>query len=173
MKKLISLSLATALLIVGTISAQEKSAPAPKDKGWWVGGQVGYWHNDGENTYVITPEVGYDFNSRWAIGTSIGCAGLDDLVAFEFAPYARWKYYHTGRMTLFLDGGVGIACGDLNGFRVGFQPGLSIRVSDHFSFLAHVGFLGYCNEYYNGGEGNGFGLKFSSSDLKFGFFYTF
>ena len=174
MKKLLALSLAAAMLLAaGTVSAQEKTAPAPKDKGWWVGGQIGYWYDAGENTYEIAPEPGYDFNSRWAVGASVGFAGLDDVIVFELAPYARWKYYTTGRLTLFLDGGLSVACGDMTGFRIGFQPGLSIRINDRFRFLAHAGFLGYCNEFYNGGWGDGFGLKFTSSDLKFGFYYTF
>lgn len=174
MKKLLTLSLAAVLLLTaGTAAAQEKTAPAPKDKGWWIGGQIGYWYNDGENTYAIAPEVGYDFNNRWAIGTSIGFAGADDAIVFELAPYARWKYYTTGRLTLFLDGGLGVVCGDMSGFQIGFQPGLSIKINDRFKFLAHAGFLGYCNEFYNGGWGDGFGLRFSSSDLKFGFYYMF
>lgn len=174
MKKLFALLLAAAMLSAAdTASAQEKKTVIPEDKGWWIGGQIGYWYNDGESTYAITPEIDYDFNNRWAIGASVGLVGLDDMMAFELAPYARWKFYRTGRLTLFLDGGFGAVFGDITGFKIGFQPGLAVKINKHFSFLTHVGFLGYCNEFYNNGAGDGFGLRFSSSDLKFGFYYTF
>ncbi len=94
---------------------------------------------------------------------------------FLFAPYARWKYCNTGRVSLFLDGGLGLAGGDMDGVKVGIQPGLAVRVSKHVRFQAHLGFLGYCSNYFNDGvdDSDGFGLRFSSSDLKFGFYYTF
>jgi len=174
MKRFFALALAAMMLsAAGSASAQEKKTVDAADKGWWIGGQISYWYNDGVNTYAITPEVGYDFNNRWAIGASVGLVGLDDIRVFEFAPYARWKFYRTGCLTLFLDGGIGAVFGDMEGFKVGFQPGLSVKINKHFSFLTHIGFLGYCNEFYNGGEGDGFGLRFSSSDLKIGFYYTF
>ena len=175
MKKLYLLGIAASLLLATTATAQEKETKAadPEYKGWWIGGQIGYWNNDGENTYVITPEFGYDFNQNWAMGISVGLVGSDDAAAFEFAPYARWKFYRTGRLSLFLDGGFGAVFGDLSGFKIGFQPGLSVKINKHFSFLTHIGFLGYCNEFYNGGEGDGFGFRCSSSDLKLGFYYTF
>ena len=189
MKKLLALSLAAAMLLAaGTVSAQEKPAPAPKDKGWWVGGELGFWHtnedNLGTNSFVLSAETGYDFNKRWAIGVGIGyaVAGTTDefgdsvnLNMFIFNPYARWKYCNVGRLSLFLDGGIGVAGGDMDGVKVGIQPGVAVRVSDRVRFQAHLGFLGYCTNYFNDGveDSNGFGFKLSSSDLKFGFYYTF
>ncbi len=175
MKKSLFLLLAATMLCVvsGAAAQEQKKVVDPADKGWWIGGEIGYWNDEGENTFAIAPEFGYDFNSRWAIGTSVGLVDWEDAVAFEFAPYARWKFYNIGRLTLFLDGGAAVACGDMTGFRIGLQPGLSLRITDHFRFLTRMGFLGYCNEFYNSWEGSGFGLKFSASDLKFGFYYTF
>lgn len=189
MKRLIALLLvATALLAAGTTSAQEKKTVAPEDKGWWIGGEAGFWHNteDGlsTNSFALSPEVGYDFNKRWAVGVGIGYAlvsaetgfgGVERANIFIFNPYARWKYYNTGRVALFLDGGLGVAGGDMDGVKIGIQPGLAVRVGKHVRLQAHFGFLGYCSNYFNDAvdESDGFGLKFSSSDLKFGFYYTF
>ena len=174
MKKLsILLLLSFILLTASTASGQQKSDSSPTDKGWWIGGQIGYWYDDGENTFTLEPEIGYDFNSRWAAGTSFGVALVDDLTVYAIAPYARWKYCSTNRLTLFLDGGLAVAGGDMTGFKIGLQPGLSIKINNHFRLLTSVGFLGYCNEFYNGGSGDGFGVRLSSSDLKFGFHYTF
>ncbi len=189
MKKLLALTFAAAMLLAtGTVSAQEKTAPTPKDKGWWVGGEIGFWHtnadNLGTNTFAFAPEAGYDFNKRWALGVGIGYAWVSSELIngesikaniFIFNPYARWKYYNPGRVSLFLDGGVGMAGGDMDGFKIGIQPGIAVRLNKHVRFQAHLGFLGYCTNYFNDAidDSNGFGFMLSSSDLKFGFYYTF
>jgi len=67
MKKLFMLALvATMLPAANAASAQEKKTVAAENKGWRLGGQLGYWNNEGENRYVIAPEFGYDFNNHWA-----------------------------------------------------------------------------------------------------------
>lgn len=189
MKKLFALLLAAAMLSAAdTTFAQEKKTVAPEEKGWWIGGELGFWHNTenglSSNSFALSPEAGYDFNKRWAVGVGIGYGivaaetGFGETVRaniFMFNPYARWKYCNTGRVSLFLDGGIGVAGGDMDGFKVGIQPGLAIKVSKHVRFQAHLGFLGYASNYFNDGieDSDGFGLRFSSSDLKFGFYYTF
>lgn len=189
MKKLLVLALAATMLsAAGTASAQEKKTVDAADKGWWIGGEFGLWHNTidemSTNSFVLSPEVGYDFNRRWAIGVGIGYGivsaeneygGNENANVFLFNPYARWKYCNAGRVSLFLDGGIGVAGGDMDGVKIGIQPGLAVRIGKHVRFQAHLGFLGYCTNYFNDGveDSDGFGLKLSSSDLKFGFYYTF
>lgn len=147
---------------------------------------MGYWHDKSgdtkTNTFSIAPEAGYDFNKHWSVGAALGFdlgsvkvgdADSKSANVFTIAPYARYKYYQTGILTLFMDGGFGIATGDSDGFQVGLTPGLALSITDHFSFLTSVGFLGYKKDYYNGGNGSGFGLRLASSDLKFGFYYSF
>ena len=151
-----------------------------QDSGWWLGGKVGYWHDKvgdaTSNSFALAPEVGYDFNSKWSLAGTLGFdyAKVGDKSAnvFVVEPYARFKYFNKGNFTLFVDGGFGVAFGDSEGFKVGFTPGVSFKVSEHFSLLTTIGFLGYKNDYYNGG-GDGFGLNLKSSDLRFGFFYSF
>lgn len=167
----------TGLLAVNTVKAQ--------NSGWWLGGKVGYWHNKAEggtkvNHFAILPEFGYDFNAKWSLGTSIGYesmsmkaeGGKDNANAFIIAPYARYKYFNSGILTLFVDGGFGFAAGDAEGFQIGLSPGLAVKITDRFSFLTSVGYLGYKKDHFNNG-GEGFGLSLNSSDLKFGFFYSF
>ncbi len=122
--------------------------------------------------------MGYDFNKRWSIGLALGFEYLDagyygSASVFTFSPYARWNYMNKGIFSLFLDGGFGFAFNDMEGFQIGITPGLSLRISDHFTFLAHIGFLGYRQDYFNGGFGEGYGLQLSSQDLKIGFYYKF
>ena len=59
----------------------------------------------------------------------------------------------------------------VNGFEIGFKPGIAIKLNDKFSVLAKCGFLGYRDDYMNAGSGYGFNLK--SEDLSFGFHYEF
>lgn len=178
MKKLFAFLFITAAIVM----ADKASA---QDCGGWIGGQISYWHSKNRgyttNSFSIKPEGGYDFNKHWAVGLSMGLDYMklkgenSDSKAFVFSiePYARWKYLTAGPVTLFLDGGFGVACVDMTGFRVGIQPGMSVKITKHFNFLTHIGFLGYCKDYYNESDGDAFGIQLSSSNLSFGFFYSF
>ena len=141
---------------------------------WYVGGNLGFTHessvycaqwdrNFEANTLYIQPEIGYNFNSQWAVGLGIGYeyrhwnGSKTDLNMFNFNPYARWTYFRTSNnlVQLFVDGGVGIGAGafdvDVNGYdshtaviwNVGFRPGVAFNLTDKFSVVAHLGFLGY------------------------------
>lgn len=171
-----------ALIVVGLFVANTAKA---QNSGWWIGGKVGYWHDKADNGvksdhFFVSPEFGYDFNAKWSLGTSIGYESIsaklngekDDNNAFIIAPYARYKYFNSGILTLFVDGGFGIAAGDAEGFQIGVSPGLAVKITDRFSFLSSIGYLGYKKDHFNGG-GEGFGLSLASSELKFGFFYSF
>ena len=83
----------------------------------YVGGTAGFWSNDkddaDETSFVIAPEIGYNFNEKWAIGAELGYGygkkqGVKDDALF-INPYARYTYCETGIVRLFLDGGFGIA----------------------------------------------------------------
>ena len=175
MKKIIIVLLAAA----ASFTAANKASA--QEKGLWIGGKLGYWHDKTEgvktDSFSIAPEAGYDFNKRWSVGVALGYEYLKvkdggSANVFTASPYARYKYYNKGILSLFLDGGVGFACCDHEGFQAGITPGLSVKINEHFSFLTQVGFLGYRKDYFNGGSGEAFGLKLSSSDLKFGVFLT-
>ena len=162
MKKIIIVLLAAA----ASFTAANKASA--QEKGLWIGGKLGYWHDKTEgvktDSFSIAPEAGYEY-------LKVKDGGSANV--FTASPYARYKYYNKGILSLFLDGGVGFACCDHEGFQAGITPGLSVKINEHFSFLTQVGFLGYRKDYFNGGSGEAFGLKLSSSDLKFGFYYKF
>lgn len=179
------------LLAIAALAAASLSASAQV----YVGGSVGYWHDATEktNSFVLRPEIGYEVNEKWSFGTTVGYTYADaegfsaDL--FEFSPYARYNYFRTddGRLNLFVDGQVGIGVGsaDYDGsdssetavyWNVGFRPGVSLNISEHFSFVAKFGFLGYQGADKNSeliGIHEGGGFDFSTQELSFGFHYTF
>lgn len=165
----------------------------------YIGGSLGFEHKEvkGEaqiNQFTILPELGYNFNDKWAIGTTIGYQythfnGADtDTHLFKFDPYARFTYFRTSNnlVQLFVDGGAGIGVGSVDygdddshtmvTWNVGFRPGVAFNFTDSFSMFAHVGFLGYKganNAAYNVGNERKGGIMFDTTDLTLGFYYNF
>ena len=125
MKKIIIVLLAAA----ASFTAANKASA--QEKGLWIGGKLGYWHDKTEgvttDSFSIAPEAGYDFNKRWSVGVALGYEYLKvkdggSANVFTASPYARYKYYNKGILSLFLDGGVGFACCDHEGFQAGITP---------------------------------------------------
>jgi hypothetical protein len=171
MKKIIL----TALVIVASISVKAQV---------YMGGELSIWHNNDEEStkFTIAPEIGYNFNEKWAIGANLifEHEKFEGLKAngFAVAPYARFSYYENKLVRLFVDGGVGYSTqkvkghGDsLEGFEIGLKPGIAVKLNEHFSLVAKCGFLGYREDYIIGQ--NGGGLSLTSEDLSFGFHYEF
>ena len=127
---------------------------------------------DSEFVFQISPEVGCHLTDQWAVGGEIGYTHYDDYNRFQFAPYARYTFYKTGIVGLFVDGTIGIAAGDGDtGFRLGLRPGLSLKATEHISFVTKVGFLGYSDS-YNGTSDFG-GVNFDTENISIGFHYNF
>lgn len=187
MKKLLTLAL---VAIASVFGAQAKDI--------YLGGSVGFMHNEQNgsitNEFTILPEIGYNFNSRWSIGTTIGydhthwCGKDMSLHMFEFNPYARFTYFRTDNnlVQLFVDGGVGIGLGSYDygeedsdtavTWNIGFRPGVAFNFTDSFSVVAHVGFLGYQganNAAYDAGMPRKGGLSLDTNDLTLGFYFNF
>ena len=164
MKKIVFFLFAT--MLVASVKAQV-----------YVGGTVGLWHNDDLDAtfFKLEPEVGYNLSEKWAVGGVLafahGKADEGKYNAFALAPYARYSYYENKVVRLFVDGGFGFSTqkvkgfDSVNGFEIGFKPGIAIKLNSKFSAVAKCGFLGY--------RDNGYGFAFTSEDLSFGFHYEF
>lgn len=55
--------------------------------------------------------------------------------------------------------------------RLGLRPGLSLKATEHISFVTKVGFLGYSDS-YNGTSDFG-GVNFDTENISIGFHYNF
>lgn len=152
-------------------------------QGVYMGGAFSLWRNDDADrtSFEIAPEVGYNFNEKWAVGATLAFSyeSINDNSGslFLFAPYARYSFYENKLVRLFVDGGfaIGALDGDYEGdsstaFEIGFKPGIAIKLNDHFSLVAKYGFLGYGNENMST---SGVGLRLNSEDLSLGFHYEF
>ena len=158
----------------------------------YVGGETSFWREwkNGVNktSFSVMPEIGYNLDGNWAIGTTVGYQYQyqkgDKINAFKVAPYARYTYAKLGSVNLFLDGGFGFATykiknngvtGDAqNAWEVGIKPGVSVNLTEKLSFIAHVGFLGYreADDEPVLGE-NGLGFNLDGNALSFGLYYNF
>lgn len=160
----------------------------------YVGGSLGFGSGkgsmkDGDNdikstSFKILPEIGYELDESWSIGTVIGYeySKLDEakVNTFTVAPYARYSFFKSDLVRLFVDGGFGFSTakikGDddaLNTWNIGLKPGLAIKLSDNFCLVAKYGFFGYDSSKYGDVKAHNFGLNFDTDELNFGFHYIF
>ena len=189
MKKLFTL----ALVAIAALGASAQDA--------YIGGRFGFMHEENRgkaatNEFSILPEFGYNINKSWAVGTTIGYEYTHwngtgtDLHLFNFNPYARWSFFRTSNnlVQLFVDGGAGIGLGQYDygkdnddnhtavTWNVGLRPGVAINLTNKFSIVAHMGFLGYegaNNAAYDGGKPRRGGFMLDGNDLTLGFYYNF
>lgn len=149
----------------------------------YVGGALNIWRNSTGNatSFKIAPEVGYNFNDIWGIGAELNYSNnyVEGVTvsSFTIAPYLRWSYYQNDVVRLFLDGTAAIGFNKIEGEdttkagEIGLRPGIAVKLSDHFSFVAKYGFLGYRRNVET--VGDSFGLRLTSEDLSIGFHYEF
>ena len=160
----------------------------------YVGGSFGLSRNtsDDVTTFLIKPEVGYNLSEKWAVGGIVDFNYTKDgdvkSTVFSIEPYARYTYFSAvdNRLRLFVDGGFGIGFGKAKkdghsgdtvaAFEIGLKPGVSFALSDNFSLVAHMGFVGYQGGNHAAklaGIDEKFGIDLSSMNLSFGFYYNF
>ncbi len=138
----------------------------------YVGGTLNLWNHENQNNFEFTilPEVGYSFNDKWTAGLEVGYTSLTK--AFTVSPYSRYTAVEWGKVGVIVDGSVQLRMADGNtGFGIGLRPGLKVDITDNLTFISHLGFLGYRDNY--GYSADGFGLTCSGSDLAFGLYYNF
>ena len=167
----------------------------------YVGGSLGFASvspevGDGETTFTLLPEIGYQFSEDWAVGVQVGYASdkvmgvgyVGDLSqwvavgpsesAFIFAPYARYTALKYKCVNLFFDGGIGFVSGSdakFSAMNIGIKPGVAINLNEKLSFVSHFGFVGYETVNPDGDDNNrsAFGLGLNGNSLTFGLYYNF
>ncbi|MBO5579842.1 MAG: porin family protein [Prevotella sp.] len=156
---------------------------------WYVGGTVGYNYTKDKNTdvksntFVITPELGYNLNEKWAVGMKIGYAynKVDDAKSNEFVvnPYARYTFVKLDKVNFFVDGGfeynyVKVDGDSANGFGISFKPGVAVNLNEKISFVAHVGNFGWSSaKAKNAKSVQSVDLGLNLTSVDFGLYYNF
>ena len=154
---------------------------------FYLGGSLGFWSDSDadETTITIAPELGYNLSDVWAVGASLQFSRVDvddySVNIYGLEPYARFTYFETGALRLFLDGQIGIASikpehGDSSTmFELGIAPGLMFSLSDNFSLVGKLGFVGFrdVDKAYSSVMKNGWGIDLSGNNIELGVIYSF
>lgn len=156
----------------------------------YVGGAVGFQtvshDGDSETAFTLKPEVGYNLNEDWAIGMAVGYGetgkDLTKVKTFIINPYVRYNAVKLDKVTLFLDGSFAYQSIDpkasykTNEWGIGVKPGLAVALTDHLSFVSHLGFVGYESSKpdFDGAKAtNTFGVAIDANSLDFGLYFNF
>ena len=163
---------------------------------FYVGGSVGFASFDDSNkshsAFKFVPEVGYNLDEDMAVGIALAytqgsttAAWLltdpnEDLKTFSIAPYLRYSFAKFGPVTVFADGCFEYAHVDnngakANGWGLGILPGIAVNFNEKFSFVSHIGRLGYSQSKadVSGAKAvSTFGLDLDNA-LTFGLYYNF
>ncbi len=136
----------------------------------YAGGSLSILDYSGTSYVKIAPEVGYNFNDKWAFGGKLGYYNYDGEDAFSISPYARFTFFRKGIFSMYADAGVELYLADSDTYcGVGITPGLAVRATDHISFFAKYGFLGYNNTPLTKSTG----INLDTNNISLGFYYNF
>ena len=134
----------------------------------YVGGSLNFAAANQAAQVSIIPEVGYAFNDNMAAGLTIGYANDQSVTWFAgassviIAPYFRYTFLNAGPVRLFADAEFQLGIIDEGkqsaaAWNLGIRPGLALPVTEHLSFVGHIGRLGYYNNTFTFGvNGNTF-----------------
>ena len=163
----------------------------------YVGGNVGIassksGNGDNVTTYKVLPEVGYNINKDWAVGTTLGWGKGTPVTIegeshnyFTVQPYARYTFVHSKYVNVFVDGGFGythynhahlpLGTPSVNEWSVGLKPGVAVNLNQKLSFVAHVGFAGWKSVKAEGANDDShvWGVDLDGNNVTFGVYYNF
>lgn len=144
---------------------------------WYVGGSINANLFESYNSLVFSPDFGYTFEEApIGVGLTTSLAfyqnrldgdrfSLDNIAV---SPYLRYYCYDIERFGFFVDlAGDFYVYGD-SGFDVGFMPGVSFNLTEHWSAEFSYGWIGY--EQY---DEKGFSIQMDASTSKLSFYYNF
>ena len=152
--------------------------------------------------FKFVPEIGYQLNEKVFIGANLGYRHIentkdsgftyacDKYISFGVAPYIRYDLYQNEKVRIFADGvaslwhvkykglqNAGEQTGkniDGNRWTAGIRPGIAYDATQHFSFIAKIGWLGYSSTKMNGYKATGtWNTDLDTDNLAIGFLYHF
>lgn len=104
-------------------------------------GQICY---AGAFSLTLIPQLGYEFNDRFAVGAGIGVRVITDAyVNGIFEPFMRVTAWHNDLFYLDFKGVARLFWGSsIETLQVGLRPSLRFRINDHWDLSADIGLLG-------------------------------
>jgi len=203
MKKLL---LVGAVALFAVMNAQDNETVGFNKGNTFITGAIGYaTQTQGEfknSNFTIAPSVGYFATPNIALGTRIGFSNTTESVKianlkledksnlFTAGLFGRYYWMPASRFSIFAELNANYATQKftednaslpdteykLNGFSVGFAPGISYFISNHFALEASVGVFNYMNlkEDEDGAESvEDSNIGINLNDISFGLIYKF
>lgn len=152
------------------------------------------YEGDAKSLIRFVPEVGYNLDDKMSIGVQVGfgtksyedVSATDSYTEWVIKPYLRYKFVQAGNFSVFGDATIGYGqektspkVGDdmtYNKWTFGVRPGISYNLSDRFSLVSTIGWLGYTTKKLdadNAKTASDFGLDLSGENITFSLFYNF
>lgn len=197
MKK--TLTLLAAIMFFSGLIAQENfdeghNGFAKGDK--FISGLISYGsvsHSDDskEKNFNVSPRLGFFLNDFIAVGGRLGFAWyqkklvsgdrVSENSTFTAGAFGRYYLLPGSRFSVFGELGLGFGSTKnmngkwTNGVNVGFLPGLSYFIGQHFAFEASIGILSYntVNSGNRSGSTDSFDVGINLEDIQFGVIYKF
>lgn len=132
--------------IVLVISMLLMTLACSAQKNWFVGGTAGIGYNE-YFYFAIEPQFGYEFTSRWAIGSGVGMVLASNNgntgVMGVAEPFVRFNAWNNEKVFVDLKATAGVGFTDeLISFQVGIVPSLRFRINEHWDMAADLGLFG-------------------------------
>ena len=145
---------------------------------WWAGGKTTLWLESERATAIIAPEIGYHLTNKLTLAASAGIYSyvydnIDNRHGLVLNPYVRYNALKKDNLVFCIDGGMEIGLGDMEGFQLGFKPGMAILLSDRVTIALHLGFIGYNDGKGIGNRREGIGFDLSGYQSGFAICYSF
>jgi len=158
----------------------------------FVGGQLSFSSNDSENSFTVSPNLGYRINEHMVLVGAVGfTSGTTDkdLISetktsgFGLGAELRYGWMSGDNVFWFLAPGVNfgsskVTISDVDSkstnFGIALRPGISYQMSDRWSVTSHFGRLAYDSKKDEGEDAiNTFGLNLNLDNIDFGLSFHF
>lgn len=112
---------------------------------WFTGGTVGFGYTEDRFYASIIPQLGYEFNDKWAFGAGLGGLYDDDYSSTILTTqiYARRNVWNNNQFFFDIKGVTNFWFSDHQELaELGLSPSFRFKSSDKIQFAANVGLLG-------------------------------
>lgn len=184
----------------------------------WVGGALGYEiskeEGNKETAITIAPTIGYELSEKWSVGLEFSMLSTDSEIesplsnghimhknskpkSFSVMPFVRFTYAQVGKVSFYIDGGVGYGHEKLSdtysvegpyasdyyvpsiverkntNFQISFRPGVKFAISDNLELESHLGNIGYSHTKSNNYSSSQWGCNLYSTMVNLGMIWKF
>lgn len=152
------------------LAAASVAANAQVYLGGTVGIGVEHASYEGESAtstaFVVSPEIGYSFNSTWAVGATVGVQFQNvsdtDITTLAVMPYVRGTFARASVFDFFGELALGyghqsVSGSGAGGFISAIRPGFVAHINDRFGIVGKTTLLEY--NHFDGVNGVGFSIN--------------